>query len=374
MKDRFWQAVYNALRPLLSEADVVLAPRGDWPPFPCPCTLYEDVIDIADATVLVLHKGRLAGVRKEDLRRIAHEWQWIFANEVFVVLSRLGKVSRDVRLGLGLIHCRPVILFLHSASLRKRRSRIVYVHVPKTAGTSMWLSLITAFPSHIYYATLDAWLANPPAPDDYDLIGLHFSPTVLLRHLSEDDWIVGMLRHPTERFFSAVLHCRRESEDPETFSPSMRAMRDMHIIDFLVTEFARYETRLQLITFGTDYRQSTDAPSDQEMLSSALAFARRENVVLAPSERSHEFQNFLAERLSFRPGPLGHLNASEPAMRAVHLPELQSAVELINPLNEREREFYDFACRSFGELARARRRVPRARLSHGPLTRFLWAN
>lgn len=59
MKDFLWRAVYDVLLPLLSEADVVLAPRGDWPPFPCTCTLYDDVIDLADATVLVLHKADL---------------------------------------------------------------------------------------------------------------------------------------------------------------------------------------------------------------------------------------------------------------------------------------------------------------------------
>ena len=134
MRDRRWQAVHNALCPLLLASDVVLVPRGDWPAFPCRCTLYEDVIDIGDVTVFVLHKGRLAGIRKGDLRRIAREWQWIFANEVFVVFSLSEKIRRDVRLSLALIHCWPVMRFLGSASLRKRRGRIVYVHVPKTGA------------------------------------------------------------------------------------------------------------------------------------------------------------------------------------------------------------------------------------------------
>jgi hypothetical protein len=132
MKDPFWQAVYDALRPLLNDTDVILAPRGDWSPFPCACTFYDDLIDIADATLLILHKSRLGGIRKQDLRRIAAEWQWVFANEVFVVFSRCGKVRRDVRYSLAFIHCWPVIRFLRSASLRKRRSRIVYV--PSLSG------------------------------------------------------------------------------------------------------------------------------------------------------------------------------------------------------------------------------------------------
>jgi hypothetical protein len=214
----------------------------------------------------------------------------------------------------------------------------------------MWVSLARAFPSHVYYSSSHACLKNPPAPDDYDLIGLHFSPTVLSDFLSEDDWVVGMVRHPTQRFLSGVVHCRRQSEDPETFTPSMKAMRDMDLVDYLATAFGRFESRLQLITFGADYRQSVDALSDQELLSSALAFARRENVVLAPSERSDEFRKVLASRLSFRPRALGRLNSSGPALRAAHLPALGGAIDLIDSITRREREFYDFICRSFSEL------------------------
>ena len=350
MKDRFWHAVHKALRPLLSETDVVLAPRGDWPPFPCASRFYDDLIDIADATILVLHKGRLAGIRKQDLRAVAAQWQWIFANEVFVVLSRCGKIRRDVRFSLAFIHCWPVVRFLRSASLRRRRSRIFYIHVPKTGGTSMWEALKRAFPSHIYYSSMNACLTNPPASDDYDLIGLHFSPTVLSWYLSEDDWIVGMVRQPTERFLSGIVHSRRESEDPETFTLSMKAMREMDLIDYLMTEYGRHEARLQLMTFGPDYRQAADALTEEELLSSALAFARRENVFLAPSERSHAFNRFLGKRLAFRPRALGRLNANEPAMHSAYISEFNRAVQRINEINAREREFYDFVCRSFGEL------------------------
>lgn len=352
MKDRIWQAAYDVLRPLLNGTDVILAPRGDWPPFPCDWRLYDDAIEINNATVLVLHKGQMTSVSKPELRRISAEWQWIFANEVFIVLSRSEKIKRDVRRGADIVHCRPLIRFLCSASLRKRRSKIVYVHVPKTGGTSMWASLTRAFPSHVFYPSIRAYLRHPPATEDYDLIGLHFSPTVLSSSLSDDDWVIGMVRHPTQRFLSGVMHSRRENADPETFTASTKAMREMELTDYLATDFGQREARLQLITFGTDYRQSLGAPSDQEMLRAALAFARRENVILAPSERSHAFTDLLAKRLSFRPGALGRLNANQPALRAAHRGEFNRAIGLIDAVNAREREFYDFVCEYFGALCK----------------------
>lgn len=376
MKDRFWHAVSKALRPLLSETDVVLAPRGDWPPFPCACAFYDDVIDIAEATVLVLHKGRLAGIRKPDLRVIASQWQWIFANDVFVVLSRHGKIRRDIRFSLAFIHCWPVVRFLRSASLRRRRSRIVYVHVPKTGGTSMWEALKRRFPSHVYYPSMNTWLSNPPASDEYDLIGLHFSPTILSQYLSKDDWIVGMVRDPTERLLSAVVHSRRASEDPETFTSSMRAMREMDLVDYLLTEHGRHEARLQLTTFGGNCLEPANTPSDEELLSAAVAFAQRENVVLAPSERSQAFSGVLAKRLSFRPKALGRLNTNEAAMRAPHLSEFNRAAEIINAMNAPEREFYEFVCQSFGELyadAYPPRGVVRQRDWYAPLNSYVRA-
>lgn len=355
MKDRLWQAVYITLRPLLNDTDIVLAPRGDWPAFPCTAVLYDDLIDLKNCTILVLHKGQLTSLPKAELQHIAEEWQWIFANEVFVVLSSSRKIKEDFRRSGDFIHCKPLTRFLSSASLRKRRSRIVYVHVPKTGGTSMWASLTRAFPSHVYYPSFRAYLSNPPTQEDYDLIGLHFSPSVLLSSLREDDWVIGLVRDPTQRLLSAVMHSRRETEDPDTFTASAKAMREMDLAQYVATGLGRLEARLQLITFGTDYRRPTDALSDQETLCAARALAQRENVILAPSDRSSAFMELVARRLAFRPGPLRRLNANEPAVLTAYRLEVNNAIELINSINVHERKFYDFVCRSFSDLRTVRR-------------------
>jgi hypothetical protein len=245
------------------------------------------------------------------------------------------------------VHCQPLIRFLASASLRRRRARIIYVHVPKTGGTSMWASLTRAFPSHVYYPILGAYLSNPPTANEYDLIGLHFSPAVLLDSLAADDWVIGMVRDPTQRFLSGVAHARRATEDPLTFTASARAMREMELADYVTTELGRAEARLQLIIFGSGCPQPSEIPSDEEMLGAALSFARRENVILAPSERSHAFRDCVARALSFRPGVLGRLNANEPAGSAAHRHEFERVIGLVNAVNRCEREFYDFVCKSF---------------------------
>jgi hypothetical protein len=199
MRDQLWRAVYERLCPLLTDEDVVLAPRGDWPAFLCRSTLYDELIELGDVTVLVLHKGLLPSLPKGELTRIAHEWQWVLANEVFVVLSRSGKLRSDIRRGRDIIHCMPVFRYLRSSSLKKRDAKIVYVHVPKTGGTSMWAALTRGFPSHVYYASIHAYLRNPPAPQEYDLIGLHFLPTDLRQLLSIASATTGCWPAPAAR-------------------------------------------------------------------------------------------------------------------------------------------------------------------------------
>jgi hypothetical protein len=103
------------------------------------------------------------------------------------------------------------------------------------------------------------------------------------------------------------------------------------------------------------------------LLSSAIRFAQIDNVLLAPSEHSDVFRKLLAKRLEFRPGALKNRNANDPATRAAHQKEFNSVIGLINSINAREREFYDFVCRSFGRL----RTGPVPALRPGPLIQRL---
>ena len=229
MKDRLWHEVDLNIRPLLRSDDVVLAPRGDWPPFPCTARFYEDWMEVDGSTVLVLHKGHITGMPKRELAQIAVSWQCIYANGVMVVFSRAPKLLRDYRQGAGKRYFRPVDHYLHSAELRKRKTKICYVHVPKAAGTSMWNALRKQLPSHVYYSSIGACLRNPPQASDYDLIGVHFLlrrwPPVLSLEEGSNREELGA-RAIGASFFSSVLHTRRASEDPESFTLSQRMMRE----------------------------------------------------------------------------------------------------------------------------------------------------
>jgi hypothetical protein len=347
MKDQVWQAVRQAVVPVLTRTDIVLAPRGDWAEFPCSVRYYDTQIELQDATVLILQKDRVAAIRKNTLAAIAADWQCIYLNAVFVVFARSSRRFLDARRGWRSIYFGKVDRYLRSRALKERQSTIYYVHVPKTGGTSAWAALSNVFKSSVYYSNVHDLLANPPEPGEYDLVGLHCPPSALDGVLAKGDHVVGMLRHPTDRFVSGLLHSRRPHEDAETFSPSQKAMRVMRLVEFVRTEFGSYETRLQLITLGTDPRRALASYTDREMLDNALAFLERDDTIFAPSHHSGHLMEQLSQRLDFRAPRLRRLNASDPTDYARYRGEFQEAMPLIESSNAYDRQLYDVVCARF---------------------------
>lgn len=276
-------------------------------------------------------------------------WQGIFANDVFVVLARAPRQLVDARYRSFPSHFRRIHSYVRSRELKRRPSTLYYVHLPKTGGTSAWDCLSRIFRSSVYFSDVNVFLANPPARNEYDLVGLHFSPWVLKDIVATRDLVAGMLREPTDRFISGVLHARRTGEDVETFTPSQKAMREMKLAEFLTTTYGSYEVQLQLIALGTSGTVSSGHLSDEAMLAHAVTFLERDDTIFAPSHQATQLMQQLAERLDTRCPGLRRLNANDPTERARHHREIRDALPVIEAKNASERELYAFACRQFAK-------------------------
>lgn len=344
MLDRKWHEVYKSVVPLLTGADVILAPRGDWAAFPCPVNYYDNIIEPDGETVFFLHKSRLPAIRKEILATIMANWQCVFANGVFAVFVRSPRKYIDVRYGWQRVRLWVIERYLRSRALKQRKSTIYYVHLPKTGGTSMWSALTNTFRSSVYYGDINTFIANPPLPGEYDLVGLHFSPSVLDGLLTRGDVVAGTLRDPTKRFLSGIVHWRRQSEDPQAHTASQRAMRDMKLNEFVQTDFGSYETRVQLIALGTDYRYAFDSYDDHEMLCRATAFLGRADSIFVPSTDAGDVLEQLSQRLNFRAPQLRQLNTNDTADYARYAQEFREALPVIEEKNAYERQLYDDLC------------------------------
>ncbi|MGH7028983.1 MAG: hypothetical protein ACREEZ_01005, partial [Stellaceae bacterium] len=120
MKDHRWEQVDQELRRFLRCDDTVLLPYGDWPELPCKSLFYDDIIEVGEATVFVLHKGRFGSINKTVLRTIADTWQCIFGNDVFLCFSKDLRAPGDLRHGRNRIHYGVLGRFLRSQQLRRR--------------------------------------------------------------------------------------------------------------------------------------------------------------------------------------------------------------------------------------------------------------
>jgi hypothetical protein len=135
-------------------------------------------------------------------------------------------------------------------------------------------------------------------------------------------------------------------------------MREMPIADFLDTDDGRYESLLQLIIFGTDYRKAFQEYSDQQMLDAALAYAKRDNVILAPSDRSEQLAELLAGKFSLPPLSLERLNENNRAAMSDSIVEFEALRSQIEDANACERSFYDFVVDLFNNHLTAAVSVP----------------
>jgi len=361
MKDPLWQEVYRALLDFLRRDDAVLLPFGDWPDLPCKTSYYGDLISIDDATVFVLHKGRFGAIDKATLRRIADSWQCIFGNGVFLCFSKDFRARRDIRRGRSPIDHRvlqgrfpPNALrrFLQSKALRRRTSHIWYIHLPKAAGTSMWQSVSQAFPARIYYGSATAFSINPPDIDEYDLIGGHLRLSLITRHLAAEDWVIGLMREPTERLRSAFLHSRRPNADPLTFTATMRAMRDMPFAEFIRTGDGQLEARQQLIMLGYDDGAVRSSPDDLDCLERAKAILSSDRFLFAPCTRADDFLNVATGRSHIRARHSQPLNTSTYEAQLADINEFNESLEQTLLANAGERRLYEFVVKRFADLSR----------------------
>jgi hypothetical protein len=363
MMDYRWQEVYQALRHFIRLDDIVLMPFGDWPDLSCKVYFYDDIINIEDATVLVLHKGRFGSIDKAALRTVSDKWQCILGNDVFLCFSKDFRAHRDIRQSRNRIHYGVLHRFLQSRQLRRRTSRVWYVHLPKAAGTWMWQLLSQAYPSRLYYPSFTAFVANPPDIDEYDLIGGHLPLSTISKYLSPEDHVIGLMREPTERLLSAFLHSRRPTEDPSTFTATMRAMRDMPFREFIQTESGRLEAQQQLIMLGCDYAIGQSSSDDQIYLDRAQTIISADQFLFAPCPRSAEFFRMTAQLCAIKKKYSGETNENDYSLRLPDVSEFNVSLDQLRSLNVKERQLYDFVSTKFATVGDdAYRRPARLRL------------
>ena len=360
MRDPRWAAAFRVLVARAAPTDVVLLPRGDWGPLPCRVDFYDGVITLDCATVLALHKGRLTGLAKTELAGIVREWRCVFANDVLVVYARDWPRALADRVGLYFWHKRRVLDHLRARSLRRLPATIFYVHIPKTGGTAVLFALRRLFRCCVYYTTTEAFLAHPPQPGEYDLVAVHAHASLVLPLLREGDVVAGLVREPARRFLSGVTHSRRTAEDIETFTPTLREMRDTDMEAFLTTEGGRAEARLQLLLLGSSHEHPGHGDDDSALLARALALVKAPHALFAPASQSQDLLEALMGRFGLRAPRLPRRNTNDAGTYARQAVEFQRARAQLDALQTAERTLVEairdqFSARQRGKVSLLRK-------------------
>ncbi|AQS88840.1 hypothetical protein AA101099_2199 [Neoasaia chiangmaiensis NBRC 101099] len=343
MLDPVWQAAWDSLLPQLKPDDRILAPIGDWPTPPVGTLRhYTDRIEVQNASVVILHKGRLNALPREALVRLCNEWQIVFANEVFVCFLRDGPRRFINSLRRHSRHFLPVRHHLRTRHFKRLGNTIFFVHIPKTAGTTVWNAIGHTVRAKAYYDSTASFRANPPSDDQFDLVGGHIPLATFQMHASPQDRFIGLLRDPVLRFRAAFLHSRRPYEDPKTFTPTMRLMRELPFKEFLAHPDARQEANLQLLMLGGSPGNDDD-PTDRDVFVRACrALDSPRNLFMT----TDHVAKFIADSriiLQTRPStmPTQHLNVSDLDAQADDLAEFAACLPQIRALAAPELVLYE---------------------------------
>ncbi|ACI51983.1 conserved hypothetical protein [Gluconacetobacter diazotrophicus PA1 5] len=341
MQDPYWHDAWVAAQRHVGRDDRLLLPRGDWPGGAAgDIRCYDDAIDLGDATIFFLHKGRMGCIDRSALRQVFRTWHIFHANEVFICFRKRRPFLPLFR---GMAHSRHVgVLTRYLDSGRRKRTdrTMFFVHLPKTAGTSAWRAMAAHVPSKIYYEMYSAFIANPPAAGEYDLVGGHIPLRVMEPRIRPDDVVTCLFREPVSRFRSAFLHSRRPDEDPATFTPVMRAMRDMPLREFLKRPDARMEVSQQSLMLGFSFREHYQESLDGDIFDSIRQYLRHPLHVFMTSDAIEPFVNRTVGLLRSRPGMVKRHNSSDIVRQQADVAEFEDCLEEVKALGALDAAVY----------------------------------
>ena len=189
----------------------------------------------SEAAAILLHKGRMNLLPLVQLREIAH-WTPVLANNVFVLLSAVGTgKGPDIPAAaqIDAAHLRPVMDYLKDVTTKRFAGKQrVLLHIPKTAGTSLFEAARQKAARALYlpeHSLLDGATTHFPG---HDLIGGHVAYHAIAPRLGNVPYM-AVVRDPLDRLISVAGHARRPEENVEQLGPNMRFLRAHSLRSFM---------------------------------------------------------------------------------------------------------------------------------------------
>jgi len=293
MNDPFWEKAVEFLLTHTSKRDTVVLPDEMAGP-PGTAIRYSSFNESCTFDFFVLHKGMFEFFSLPFMEWLVGTFSAYYANEVFVIFSHKPlSMNPDAR------HVEALYVKLEEARTQteRRGERAVFLHIPKTGGTSLYNAISKYYAKKIYFQRNEHLSGFRRNLEDYDLIAGHLARTALSRRLTQTRVWFLFLRHPVRRFLSAVAHSRRPNEDPSLFGPRMRLMRTLSLADLMRSDLGCREMHAQLYMLGSE-GETTGGNEDLERIyDNAIAFLNREDVLVGITERMNESATLITNML-----------------------------------------------------------------------------
>jgi hypothetical protein len=239
--DAYWRQAFTALTDNVASGGRALLPAGDWPELDVDAQFYRSTdvnIAICGFDAILIHKGMMPSFRQADIALCLREMAVVQANPVFAVFVHKPR-NRRLFLPWHLLHLK---VYADPARYRRREDRRgVFIHIPKTGGTSIWKRLSKSVRSTIYFTSNSTLAAFEGDLDAFQIVGGHIHAETLI----EKDYrgpAFFVLRDPVDRVLSAMAHAMRPDENISAFDDGLNAMRDM--------DMSAFDTALDRIIVG----------------------------------------------------------------------------------------------------------------------------
>ncbi|MAU96812.1 MAG: hypothetical protein CMP81_13140 [Fulvimarina sp.] len=290
----------------------------------------------AAADAVLLHKGMMSVVPLDSLAQTAAMTP-VFENAVFVLHVRGADAGPVAPAGGGMLRrlfgkARPSALEAYLGDVAAARfsgRQTVFLHIPKTGGTSIFAAAAGKFSRPLQLRSNAELMETRDHLPAHDFISGHIAFDAVETVLTGATY-AALVRDPFDRLVSATGHARRPGENVRRLPPDMRVLRTGRLRTYLDTSNGRAELFIQQgIIAGL--RGPVPAARLEERL---------ERIAVGTTENMAAFLARNRRLLKIEPGEVGRRNATAERDLLVPQEEIDEALAHHGDMIEEAREFH----------------------------------
>lgn len=223
--DRLWQEIKDLILENSFSCQEILLPYAEWRVLDRNLSFYanSDQVDIKGYSCVVVHKAMLGSFSLLQLDEMLSDWITIFGNAVFVVFAR----KKTTEYTVDPKHLDAVKVFVDPRHFwRENYKQACFLHIPKTAGTSVWTALSVSISSKAYFSSDESLLNYAGDINDFEVVGGHFNYDTL-RETGWNGPVFTTIRDPISRLYSFARHAWRDRAYIQTLDQNFKVMLEV---------------------------------------------------------------------------------------------------------------------------------------------------